>query len=180
MRRTGWCVLAVTAVLAFAGCGADVEQARGSGLGTPGATSVPAATAKPGATPTTTAPPGATPITTGPESTMTDDEPSPRRQPPSSTAAVPEPYLERVIADAADRSGVPPDRLEVIRAQAVQWRDGSLGCPEPGMMYTQAIVDGYWIELAAAGQRFDYRLDGRGNFRLCQQPVRGSPYPGDR
>lgn len=158
----------VAGALVLAGCGAGVEPGSGQVSGGP----APSAT-----TPATTAPSAATAAPTEPEPTMTDDQPPPRQQPPPSTGAVPEPYLERVIADASERSGLPRDRLEVTRAQAVQWRDGSLGCPEPGMMYTQAIVDGYWVELAATGQRFDYRLDGRGNFRLCQQPARESPYP---
>jgi hypothetical protein len=83
---------------------------------------------------------------------------------------VPAQFLDDVVADAADRAGIAPGEVVVVRAQAVQWPDGSLGCPEPGMMYTQAIVDGYWVELDAAGTAFDYRLNERGNFRLCATP----------
>ena len=31
----------------------------------------------------------------------------------------------------------------LMRAERVEWNDGSLGCPEPGIAYTQAIVPGY-------------------------------------
>jgi hypothetical protein len=33
------------------------------------------------------------------------------------------------------------------------WNDGSLGCPEPGMMYTQALVNGYWLIIEAGVKR---------------------------
>jgi hypothetical protein len=169
MRRTGWVVLAFAAIMVVTGCEEEL-------------------TAAPAGGPAPTAP---SPTTETLEPTVpTDDaqpdpgqprDPSPppgARQPASS--AVPAPYLEAVIADAARRAGVPADRVEVTRAQSVQWRDGSLGCPEPDMMYTQAIVDGYWVELEAAGSGFDYRLDGEGRFRLCQQPDRSPPYTTDR
>ena len=37
--------------------------------------------------------------------------------------------------------------LKVLSAEAVTWSDGSLGCPEPGMMYTQALVPGYRVQI---------------------------------
>ncbi len=104
----------------------------------------------------------------------------PEPQPPRRSGAVPEEYLQRVIADAAQLAGVPPDRFEVTRAEAVQWRDSSLGCPKPGVVYLQVITDGYWVELAVDGRRFDYRLDARGTFHLCQRPMVGSPLYPDR
>ncbi len=46
-------------------------------------------------------------------------------------------------------------------------------------MYTQALVPGYWVELVAGTKALDYRLDDRGNFRLCEseaaRPGSGSP-----
>jgi hypothetical protein len=83
--------------------------------------------------------------------------------------------LDEVLADAANRTGTPADDITILRAQAVQWPDGSLGCPEPGQMYTQAIVDGYWVELDASGKTYDYRLDERGMFRLCTAPALTPP-----
>lgn len=93
---------------------------------------------------------------------------------------VPAPYLEAVIADAARLARVPTSQVEVLRAQSVQWRDGSLGCPKPDMNYIQMIVDGYWVEVTAGGREFDYRLDGHGNYYLCDQPDRSPPYQTDR
>ena len=47
-----------------------------------------------------------------------------------------QPMLERIRADAAERVGVAPDQVKVLSVESVTWSDGSLGCPEPGMMYT--------------------------------------------
>ena len=63
--------------------------------------------------------------------------------------------------------GLDPDALVVTRAESVTWNDGALGCPEPGMFYTQALVDGYWIVVEAGDQSLDYRAQGNGYFRLC-------------
>jgi hypothetical protein len=59
----------------------------------------------------------------------------------------------------------------VVEARPVTWSDGALGCPEPGMMYTQALVDGYRIILETGdGERvFFHGEDGQPPFR-CDAP----------
>jgi hypothetical protein len=57
----------------------------------------------------------------------------------------------QAVADLADQLGVDPTSIEVIVDEQVTWRNGSLGCPEPGMVYTQALVDGYRIVLRVSG-----------------------------
>ena len=54
------------------------------------------------------------------------------------------------------------------RADAVTFSDGSLDCPEPGMSYTQALVDGYQVEIEAGDETLDYRVGAGGSFRLCE------------
>jgi hypothetical protein len=90
------------------------------------------------------------------------------------TGEVPDEYLAAVLEDAAERTGLPVEGLVVIRSEFVEWSDGSLGCPEPGMMYTQAIVPGYRVEVGAGDGVLDYRLDDGGRFRLCEADVLGS------
>ncbi len=87
------------------------------------------------------------------------------------TGSVPNAILEPILADASERAGVDEDEIELMRGEAVTWTDGSLGCPEPGMMYTQALVDGYHVVLDAGGQELDYRVDRSGGFRLCENPT---------
>jgi len=42
------------------------------------------------------------------------------------------------------------------------------------MMYTQALVNGYWIVIEAAGKQYDFRVGSGGSFRLCP-PGQGHP-----
>ena len=78
--------------------------------------------------------------------------------------------LGPVVADAASRAGVEPSTVVVVSATAVEWSDGSLGCPEPGMLYTQALVSGFQIIVRAGERDLDYRVPGPGRFRLCERP----------
>jgi hypothetical protein len=78
--------------------------------------------------------------------------------------------LAAAIADLSRETGVDPDDVQVVVNEQVTWRDGSLGCPEPGMMYTQALVDGYRIVLRAGGEEVAYHgSTGRPPFR-CDHP----------
>jgi hypothetical protein len=63
---------------------------------------------------------------------------------------VPQTILESILKEAAALAKVARDKLVIVRAESVVWNDGSLGCPEPGMMYTQALVNGYWVVIDAA------------------------------
>jgi hypothetical protein len=80
--------------------------------------------------------------------------------------------LDPVVADAATRLGVPPAAVAVVSVDAVTWSDGALGCPKPGGMYTQALVDGHRVVVAggADGTVLDYRVTGPGAFRVCDDP----------
>lgn len=82
----------------------------------------------------------------------------------------PRDVLDPVVADAAERVGVDPAAVTVVSATAVEWTDGSLGCPQPGMGYTQALVSGFQIIVQAGGRTLDYRVRGPGDFRLCERP----------
>ena len=84
------------------------------------------------------------------------------------TGEVPAGLLAEIVADAASRSGVDASSITVVRGESVTWSDGSLGCPKPGMNYTQALVPGYWVVLDAAGTDYDYRATTRGYFLLCE------------
>ena len=88
------------------------------------------------------------------------------------------PSLIRTVSDdAARRSGVDASRVRVIEAGAVTWSDGSLGCPEPDRMYTQALVPGFRIRVEAGGQQFDYHAGARGTWRLCPADRARPPLP---
>ena len=75
--------------------------------------------------------------------------------------------VNRILEDAAARTGVSKEQLEVLSAEAVTWSDGSLGCPAPGMNYTQALVAGYRVRVCAGPGVLDYHADSKGRFFLC-------------
>lgn len=87
--------------------------------------------------------------------------------PAKEQALPPQALLARVIADAAARSGLAQEELRVSDSRQVTWNDGSLGCPEPGMNYTQALVPGWHVLVTAGESTLDYRLAEQGYFRLC-------------
>jgi hypothetical protein len=86
---------------------------------------------------------------------------------------IPDDVLSTVLANAAERTDVNAADITVTRAEAVTWNDGSLGCPEPGMVYTQALVDGYHIVLDAEGETLDYRVGSGSDIRICESPIEG-------
>ncbi len=71
-------------------------------------------------------------------------------------------------ADAAQLAGVAVADIETKLVEQVTWRDGSLGCPKPGMDYTMALVPGYKIVLDAGGRTMEYHTDLRQRVVLCE------------
>jgi hypothetical protein len=86
--------------------------------------------------------------------------------------------IEAALADAANRSTTAKDDIKVLSAEAVTWSDGSLGCPQPGMMYTQALVPGYRIVLQAGEQTLNYHAMSRGRPVFCPSGRVTPPVPG--
>ena len=58
--------------------------------------------------------------------------------------------------DLVDRIGVAADVITVKDARSVQWGSGAMGCPKPGMNYTQALVPGVRLLLEANGTIYYY------------------------
>lgn len=113
------------------------------------------------------------------EASMTSQpDPIPPAEPlPPVTGEVPASLMDAILQDVSQRTGAQPAQVKVIRAQAVVWNDGSLGCPQPGMFYTQALVRGFWVVLELDGKTYDYHAAESGYFVLCEngQPPFGAP-----
>lgn len=141
MRRVS--VLAVAATVLLVACGNE------SGAG-----------GEPSMTPTSSSPqsPDPTSPTPGPTSGPTD------------LPTLPADPVEQAKADLAAHLRVDPAQVTVVSTSEVTWRDGSLGCPEPGMMYTQALIPGIRTILEVAGKQYHYHSGGkRAPFR-CENP----------
>ncbi len=82
--------------------------------------------------------------------------------------------------DAVSRLNTDPAAVEVVSAEQVTWSDGSLGCPAPGMQYTQALVPGYRVILRAGGQLLKYHAAANGSPVLCPPERAIEPILDDR
>ena len=98
-------------------------------------------------------------------------EPDPR------TGAVAMPHGERVTAQVLERA-VRTDAASVwtrsddgvglsTRVEAVTWRDGALGCPLAGRMYTQMPILGWRVFVSDGSREFVYHASADGRWLLC-------------
>ena len=102
--------------------------------------------------------------TVGPTSTIVAGE---EEQPMSDPDLPLTPNVELAIEDLAQRLAVASDDITVVRVEEVDWPDGSLGCPQPGMSYRQMLVNGTFIQLSVDGELYNYHSgSGRPPF-LC-------------
>ncbi len=94
--------------------------------------------------------------------------------------------IDAARQDLAQRLGIDASAIEVVQVEAVTWPDTSLGCPKPGMMYPQVLVEGVLLQLRANGQIYRYHGDGQNRMFLCDpqagpqiggtvRPPRGDP-----
>ena len=111
----------------------------------------------------------------------TDSGARPETQPTSAASGAQsmQPMVERIRADAAERVGVAPDQVKVLSVESVTWSDGSLGCPEPGLMYTQALVRGTRVRVDAAGTILLYHSGAQNTFVHCPADRAREPSPID-
>ena len=162
--------LVVAVGISLSGCGSSTTDAAGDAsvsITPPAATSTPTDDAK-----ETTVP------VPGDESPITQVEPPPGELPlgPVPDAIVSRPQVQAAIADFAERQGVPVDEVTAAGYADVTWPDGSLGCPQPGVMYTQALVPGHQLILQVDDTTASYHAAEGKPFAYCATP--GMPLPG--
>jgi hypothetical protein len=85
-----------------------------------------------------------------------------------------QPAVDAAVADAATRFSV---QAEVTKIERVTWRDGSLGCPQPGMLSTQALIPGWRMQLATGERKFDYHASEQGRVVYCPPGRAKKPLP---
>jgi hypothetical protein len=85
---------------------------------------------------------------------------------------VPDAILAKAILEAAREASVAPLDVVIVSAEPQTWNDGSLGCPKPGLAYTQSIVEGYHVVVTAGDRTLDYRFGHGDDPVLC---VTGAP-----
>lgn len=109
---------------------------------------------------------------------------SPRSVPPNETeVSIPAQAAEAVAwaqADLAAQLNTTTDQISVVSVEFVQWRNSSLGCPQPGMVYAQVITPGYRFLLRAGEKLYEYHsAQGRDSAVLCRSGKSFLPLPID-
>ncbi|MFH5823783.1 hypothetical protein [Georgenia sp. AZ-5] len=94
--------------------------------------------------------------------------------PAPAPAPVPETVAEAAVADLTARLGSGDAPVRVVLAQRETFPDGSLGCPRPGHLYTQALVDGYRVVLARGDREWLYTAGPDGVPHLCERDDGGT------
>ena len=89
--------------------------------------------------------------------------PTPRDQQPDNI------YVVQAKEDLASRLNAAKDQIELVEFKAVVWPDGSFGCPQPGIAYTQVQREGYLIRLRFESKLFDYHGGGNRPPFLCEE-----------
>jgi hypothetical protein len=178
IRRVCSVVAAFSAAALISGCGDDatntqtaatnasavsnaVPAATGSASTATTSTTVAAQDQSP--TPTSSTPLGAPPLTVVAITQETTVTPSAGIDPSM------QPLVNQAVADLADRLQIDASKIVAVSAQAMSWPDKSLGCPQPGMVYNQVMVDGALIHLSVGGTTYNYHSGGSRAPFLCQK-----------
>lgn len=81
-------------------------------------------------------------------------------------------YLEKIVTEAkndlAQRLAIDVGQIELLEATSIIWPDGSLGCPQPGMLYTQVQVDGVRLRFRVKDHIYEYHSGGTRAPFLCE------------
>jgi hypothetical protein len=96
--------------------------------------------------------------------------------PISPTIPIPSsPGLQKLVLQAKEdlvgRLSITEDQIDLVELKAVVWPDGGLGCPEPGMAYTQVQTEGLLIRLRAGKRVYPYHSGGGTPPFLCKKAI---------
>lgn len=72
------------------------------------------------------------------------------------------------LRTASEHLSVPIGELEILRLEAVDWRDSSLGCPQPGRAYMQVITPGHYAVVGHDDATWRVHMAG-GRAFVCEQ-----------
>lgn len=76
-------------------------------------------------------------------------------------SVVPEysPVVDLAKKDLSERLNISIDDIKLVKEEAVDWPDTSLGYRKEGMMYAQVITPGFRIQLKAQDKIYEYHSD---------------------
>jgi hypothetical protein len=80
--------------------------------------------------------------------------------------------VDAAVTDAATHLSVTRDQLRIDQIEPRQWPDSSLGCPQPGQLYSQVVTPGFLIIISssvAQPKQLEYHTDARSRVMLCHE-----------
>ena len=78
-----------------------------------------------------------------------------------------QPVVDAAVDDLTSRPLTGAEPVRVVLARRETFPNGAIGCPKPGMVYTQALVDGYRVVLARGDRAWLYTAGEDGVPHLC-------------
>lgn len=112
--------------------------------------------------------PAATPRGIAPPTRLPDPRPPVSASgEPVATATMPREVRRAVVADAAKRFKVAESAVVLVHAEKFVWSDSALGCPEPGVIYTQMLVHGFRVVAKTSAGSLTYNTDSGDRAVIC-------------
>lgn len=109
------------------------------------------------------------PIPAPPTTPQPSLQPAPNNPPALNPTPDPATAIQAALTDAETSLGIPGDQLHVVQVVPRDWPDSSLGCPQPGLMYSQIVTPGFLIVISSYNRQLEYHTDARSRVVLCQQ-----------
>jgi hypothetical protein len=79
--------------------------------------------------------------------------------------------IEKAKDDLAQRLSISTTQINVVDAKEVTWSNSSLGCPQPGMLYAEALTPGFLVLLSANSREYEYHAGKNLNVFYCENPT---------
>lgn len=83
------------------------------------------------------------------------------------------PPVEKIVQltqqDLANRLGIDPAGIKLVKSEERLWPNKALGCPRPGVFYAPGRVPGFQIWLEVDGTEYIYNTDYNGTLILCPE-----------
>ena len=76
-------------------------------------------------------------------------------------------FVDLAKNDLVKTLSIDSAQIDLVETQEIIWPNAALGCPKPGVFYTQGTVPGYRIRLSVAGAEYIYHIDLDGRVLQC-------------
>ena len=85
----------------------------------------------------------------------------------SALSLLPPGVTEEVVEDALRRLPEDLSDIDIAAVEVILFEDTSLGCPEPGVEYNSADIEGFEIVVETSAGHLVYKVNDVGEFILC-------------